>query len=256
MGAALVKGWLRAGSAAPRLVIWDKYQPAVDRLLAEGAASAQQSAPGGPALSAVSSLDELAAAADLILVVVKPKDAEDVLAALGRAARPEQTVVSAMAGLTLEWLRDAVGPVPALYRTMPNLAVEIGAGAVAIASEAGVAAAAQAAAQADVLRLFGLLGLAVLIPEEQFDVVTAVSGSGPAFVALALEGLEDGAVMAGISRLEARRVVREAALRVAQQEAPHTGTSTVESSEDNKLRQAFREAVAAAMERSRQMRKV
>ena len=86
--------------------------------------------------------------------------------------RAEQTVVSAMAGLTLEWLRDALGPGPALFRVMPNLAVEMGAGAVAVAVEPGVAP----AALEQVLGLFRLLGLVEVIPEELFDVVTAVSG--------------------------------------------------------------------------------
>jgi pyrroline-5-carboxylate reductase len=267
MGSALVKGWLRAGGDTS-LVIWDKFESAVDRLLAEGRASAEQAAPAGPALTAVSSLEELAAAADIILVVVKPKDASEVLASLGRAARPDQTVVSAMAGLTLEWLREALGPGPALFRIMPNLAVELDAGAVAVAAEPGVAP----AAQARVLELFRLLGLVEVISEELFDVVTAVSGSSPAFLALAVEGLEDGAVMVGMSRAEARRVVRQAALQTAGQLAEHSDSpaelrqhlvssgqvapETIEFLEQKKLRLAFREAVAAAMERSRQMRKV
>jgi pyrroline-5-carboxylate reductase len=110
------------------------------------------------------------------------------------------------------------------------------------------------------------------IPEALFDVVTAVSGSSPAFLALAVEALEDGAVMAGMSRLDARRVVRRAALETAGQLAEHSDSpaelrqhlvtagqvspATIEFLEQKKLRLAFREAVAAAMERSRQMRKV
>jgi pyrroline-5-carboxylate reductase len=266
MGSALVKGWIHAGKAG--LLVWDKYGPAVERLLAEWGASAQRPVSGVASLSAVASLEELAAAADTLLVVVKPKDAKEVLSGLGRVVRAEQTVVSAMAGLTLEWLRDALGPGPALLRVMPNLAVEVGAGAVAVAVESGVAPAVLGQA----LDLFRLLGLVEVIPEELFDVVTAVSGSSPAFLALAVEGLEDGAVAAGLSRLDARRVVRQAALETARQLAEHsdspaelrqhlvaTGqvtTETLEFLEERRLRLAFRDAVAAAMERSRQMHKV
>jgi pyrroline-5-carboxylate reductase len=266
MGAALVQGWLRGGTS--RLVVWDKFEPAVERLLAAGQAPAERPGPAGPSLSAVSALEELAAAADIILVAVKPKDAKEVLTSLGRVARPEQTVVSAMAGLTLEWLRDTLGPGPALFRVMPNLAVALGVGAVAVAVEPEVAP----AVVDEVLALFGQLGLVEVIPEELFDVVTAVSGSSPAFLALAVEGLEDGAVMAGMSRADARRVVRQAALATAQGLAEHSdppaglrqylvsagqvAPETLEFLEERKLRLAFRDAVGAAMERSRQMRKV
>jgi pyrroline-5-carboxylate reductase len=201
-------------------------------------------------------------------VVVKPKDAKEVLTSLGRVLRAEQTVVSAMAGLTLEWLRDALGPGPALFRVMPNLAVEVGAGAVAVAVEPGVTP----AAQEQVVALFRLLGSVEVLPEELFDVVTAVAGSSPAFFALAVEGLEDGAVAAGMSRADARRVVRQAALETARQLADHSDSpagirqhlvstgqlapETLELLEGRRLRLAYRDAVAAAMERSRQMRNV
>jgi pyrroline-5-carboxylate reductase len=266
MGAALVKGWLRAGTS--NLVVWDKFQPAVEKLLAAGHTPAELAKPDGASLAAATSLEALVAAADLILVVVKPKDAQEVLSVLGRAMRAEQTVVSAMAGLPLDWLRGALGPGPALFRVMPNLAVELGAGAVAVAVEPDTVA----TVTAEVVGLFGQLGLVEVIPEELFDVVTAVSGSSPAFMALAFEGLEDGAVAAGLSRADARRVVRQAALETARQLAEHedspaelrrhlvsTGQvtpETIEFLEERKLRLAFRDAVAAAMERSRQMRKI
>lgn len=265
MGAALVKGWLRGGVS--RLVVWDKFTPAVERLLAADQGPAGRTQPAVSPLSAVSSLEELVAAADIILVVVKPKDAREVLVGLRSLVRPQQTVVSAMAGLTLDWLRDTLGPGPELFRVMPNLAVALGAGAVAVAVEPQVAP----AAVDEVLGLFRLLGLVEVISEELFDVVTAVSGSSPAFLALAVEGLEDGAVMAGMSRLDARRVVRQAALEAALQlggdlDSPaglrerlvstgQVAPETLEFLEERKLRFAFRDAVAAAMERSRQMRK-
>ena len=265
MGSALVKGWLRAGTA--RLVVWDKFQPAVEQLLEAGQAYAQHSHSAGPSLSSASSVEELAAAADIILVVVKPKDATELLSSLSRVVRAEQTVVSAMAGLTLEWLRDALGSGPALFRVMPNLAVELGAGAAAVAVEPQVAS----DVLERVLALFRLLGLVEVIPEELFDVVTAVSGSSPAFLALAVEGLEDGAVAAGLGRADARRVVRQAALDTARELAEHSDSpaelrqhlvstgqlapGTLELLEERKLRLAFRDAVAAAMQRSRQMGK-
>ncbi len=264
MGSALVKGWLRAGRAG--LLVWDTFRPSVDRLVEDAQASMADGAKG-PSVAATESLEQLVGAADIIVVLVKPKDAKDLLGTLRGITRPDQALVSAMAGLTLEWLRDELGPGPALLRAMPNLAVEKGAGAVAVAAEDGV----DAALLERVLALFGQTGIAEALPEELFDVFTAVSGSSPAFLALALEGLEDGAVAAGLSRADARRVVRRAALETAVssdadfelrssngQGATAGGQLSAGAAallESRGLRSAFSDAVAAAMERSRQMRK-
>ncbi len=204
MGSALVKGWLRSGDI--ELLVWDTYRPAVEKLCAVA-----------PVIEAAPSLERVAGRADTLVIVVKPKDAGQVLAGLKGALRSDQTVVSAMAGLTLEWLRETLGPGPTLIRVMPNLAVELGAGAVALSVEQE----ADEAAVKRCLALFGRLGLAEVIPEEQFDVFTAVSGSSPAFFALTVEGLEDGAVAAGLGRADARRVVRQTALDMAQRLVEH-----------------------------------
>jgi len=245
MGSALVKGWLR-GDAAPELIVWDAVETAMDGVLSDHR------------VKAAASLEELAGGADVILVVVKPKDAAEVLGRLAGLVRKEQVVVSAMAGLPLERLRSAIGREPELLRIMPNLGVEVGAGAVAVAVEPGVSP----AMLETVLALFRQLGLVEILPEESFDAVTAVSGSSPAFLAVAIEGLEDGAVAAGLSRAAARRVVRQAALATATaapaEEAAVAGEhcgAALRLLEERGLRQAFRRAVEAAVERSRQMQK-
>jgi len=245
MGSALVKGWLR-GDAAPELIVWDAVETAMDRVLSDHR------------VKAAASLEELAGGADVILVVVKPKDAAELLGRLAGLVRKEQVVVSAMAGLPLERLRSAIGREPELLRIMPNLGVEVGAGAVAVAVEPGVSP----AMLETVLALFRQLGLVEILPEESFDAVTAVSGSSPAFLAVAIEGLEDGAVAAGLSRAAARRVVRQAALATATaapaEEAAVAGEpcgAALRLLEERGLRQAFRRAVEAAVERSRQMQK-
>ena len=258
MGSALVKGWLRASGAQAgpgagrdrelRFVVWDKVPAALQSVL------------GDDRVTAASSLQELAGRAEVILVVVKPKDAEEVLHALAGVVGQEHTVVSAMAGLTLEWLRRAIGPGPELFRIMPNLGVEVGAGAVVIAAEADVSD----GALERVLSLFQRLGLAEVLGEESFDAVTAVSGSSPAFLAVAIEGLEDGAVAAGLSRAQARAVVRQAAqatarrlLALGRQAATEreSDAAALELLEGRGVRDAFRQAVQVAAERSRQMTK-
>jgi pyrroline-5-carboxylate reductase len=121
-----------------------------------------------------------------------------------------------------------------------------------------------------VVDLFGILGLAVVVPESMMDAVTAVSGTGPALLAIALEGLEDGGVAAGLPRSLARAFARRAMLGTArmlvagnqpaaelrQRLAPagdplHDGLDVLE---ERGVRLAFQEAVEAASQRARQMR--
>jgi pyrroline-5-carboxylate reductase len=288
MGSALVKGWLRADAAeasaagnaagaparggpvpgetvSPIVLVWDKVDARIQRLLEELGPSTGSLGPPLGRLFAAGSLPDLVAKADVVVVVVKPNDARDLLEELGRLARDEQAVVSAMAGLTLGSLRGALGPGPALFRIMPNLAVEVGAGAVALAVESD----ASPDSIATMLALLRPLGVVEQVAEELFDVVTAVSGSSPAFLAVAIEALEDGAVAAGLARDKARAVVRRAARSAAEHmsdgldvaEGSRCGPDRVWGSdpallrflEEREVRPVFRRAVEAAVERSRQM---
>jgi pyrroline-5-carboxylate reductase len=251
MGAALVKGWLRAAPEDVGFVVWDKIPSAATRLLVDDR------------VRVAASLDDLVAQAGVVLVVVKPKDAPDLLQAIRPALSDRHTVISSMAGVTLDSLRAMTGPGPTLFRIMPNLGVELIVGVVAVAAEPG---ADQAGLQA-ILALLQPLGLAQVLPEDMIDVATAVGGSGPGFLALAIEALEDGAVAAGITRPEARRLVREAACRTVEELHQHSdspgalrshlastgqlfapGLGTIEKFA---TRMAFQQAVAAAVEKSR-----
>ena len=158
------------------------------------------------------------------------------------------------------------GPAPVLFRVMPNLGVEVGAGMVAVAAEQGVSR----ELEQQVVSLFGALGLAAAVPESMMDAVTAVSGSGPALLALALEGLEDGGVAAGLARPLARTFARRALLGASRMLA-ESGVSAGELREhlvpagdplgagaavldERGVRLAFERAVEAASERARQLR--
>jgi len=253
MGSALIRGWLRDQSSGVELLAWDKVESCLRAL------------PGSERISVARSLEDLAAKADVVVLVVKPKDAADVLGAIAGRLEAGQTLISAMAGVPLDSIRSLLGPGPGLFRIMPNLGVELGAGAVALASEGS----ADGADIQAVLGLLGSLGRVEAVPEDLMDVVTAVSGSGPAFIALAMEGLEDGAVAVGRSRREARSLVREAALAVGALAAhpdPSVGVEeacaaatdaermVAESMRRRGVPMAFREAVEAALERSRRLR--
>lgn len=255
MGSAMVKGWLLQPDAGVDLSVWDKIPTATDGLGAWGP------------VAVAGSMEELARRADVLFVVVKPKDAQEVLGALAPLMHGGQAVVSAMAGLPLRWLRQQVGDAPGLFRIMPNLGVEMGAGAVALAVEPETSATAVDA----VVALLRPLGYVEVVDEDLFDAVTAVSGSSPAFLALAIEALEDGAVAAGLSRQAAREWVRGAALEAArelpaQADSPREllerhatlseeGRAGLRLLDERRVRTAFQEAVEAALLRSRQMRR-
>jgi pyrroline-5-carboxylate reductase len=253
MGSALVRGWLRSPQPSVRLLLWDKITP-----LALGSLTSDL-------VSQALSLEDLVANADVIFVVVKPKNAQDVLGAISCLIRGDQAIVSCMAGVSLEWMRTVLGPRPALFRIMPNLGVELGVGAVAVAAEPNTSAATVQA----VMALLKSLGLAELGSESMLDALAAVSGTGPAFLALAIEGLEDGAVKVGLTRPLARKFVRQTALATAEllalcSDSParlreHVAMlSDIDAAgadllEDRDVRLAFQQAVEAAMERSRHL---
>jgi pyrroline-5-carboxylate reductase len=149
---------------------------------------------------------------------------------------------------------------------MPNLGVELGEGVVAISHEPGIAPEAVDSVQA----LLDCLGVVEVLPEDMFDAVTAVSGSSIAFLALALEGMEDGAVRVGMPRSTARSFVRQTALATAlllqrypgsaadiKDQVSSPGGTTIAGLavlEDKGVRGAFLRAIGEATERSRSMR--
>jgi pyrroline-5-carboxylate reductase len=252
MGSALVRGWSRLGLAGPRLLVWDKVPGAVWRV-----AECER-------VVCADSASQLVTEADVVLVVVKPNDAAAVLAAIAPLLHEGHVLISSMAGVELLQLRRMAGPAPALFRVMPNLGVEVGAGTIAVAAEPGVDA------ERRIVELFGALGLAVMVPESMLDAVTAVSGTGPALLALALAGLEDGGVAAGLPRNLSRALARRTLLAVArtliageavapdQQQPPDpAGDALVEGTAvltERRVGEAFRLAVEAAAARAAELR--
>lgn len=202
LGTALVTGWLRPGVESDGAVIlpltvYDRYLPLTAALTAAF----------GERVRVAESVERLLEAVDVVVVSVKPQDVDHVLTHVGAEARPTQSVVSTAAGAALGRLRASLGAGPSLYRIMPNLAVALGEGVIALAPESGT----PPERSAIMKDLFSRLGAVEFLSEDLFDVVTAVGGSGPGFLALMLESLEDGAVSGGLPRVVARRFVRQMA---------------------------------------------
>lgn len=187
MGRALAAGLVRGHRGlADRLVLADAVPAALEAALADVG--------GRPA-----SVEE-AAAADLVCVAVKPKDAADALPGIARAMAPGAVLLSVIAGWDLDRLA-AAAPGAGLARTMPNLAVRHGAGVVALATR-GL----DPGREAELTGFLRPLGAVVPLPEGLFAPATALAGSGPGLLALVAEGLEEGAVAAGLARPQAREL--------------------------------------------------
>jgi pyrroline-5-carboxylate reductase len=192
MGSALIEGWLRSGLAAKNVAVIEP-QP-----------SPQIAALAGRGVRLNPDLRTLADVAAIVLAV-KPQVAGAVLPPLAPMIGPATLVVSIMAGRTLQFLSDALARPCALVRAMPNTPAAIGRGiTVAVALSASDA-------QRDLAhRLLRATGAVEWIDDEALmDAVTAVSGSGPAYVFLLAEALARAGAAAGLPPRLAEALARE-----------------------------------------------
>ena len=186
-------GGIAAGRPDVRIVATDPDEGARERFAKET---------GGT----IASLDEVIAAADVLVLAVKPQVLGTVLDKLAGKARAEQIVVSIAAGFTLKSLARKLGATSRLVRAMPNTPALVGEGITVLV---GVGAA--TADDLETVRgLFTSVGDAAVIADEaQLDAVTAVSGSGPGFVFAFAEAWLKAAESAGLAPELAERLVKQ-----------------------------------------------
>jgi pyrroline-5-carboxylate reductase len=194
MATALAAGWARAG-----------LLDVARSLAADPAAAAREKFTQTTGVRTAGTNAEVAVAADVLVLAVKPQVMADVLAEVRPHLTPNHLVISIAAGVTLKTLADGLGSGLRFVRVMPNTPCLVG------ASASGYAAGPTATADDAVLvgRLFGAVGVAMPVPEHLLDAVTGLSGSGPAFVYVLIEALADGGVRVGLPR--------DAALKLAAQ---------------------------------------
>jgi pyrroline-5-carboxylate reductase len=208
MGGALIKGLLNAGRVKPGEVVFSdpnlRHQQELERLGAETA------------------LDNAEVMHSPVVVLgVKPQILRGVLEEIRDHTRPWQLVISIAAGVPLAVLEEALHQCRVI-RAMPNTPLMVGAGMTALAPGSR-------ATPEDVdlaLDLFRAVGRAEVVEEGHLDVITALSGSGPAFVAVFLEALADGAVKMGLPRALATEFAAQTVLgtvRLLMEKNLHTG---------------------------------
>lgn len=154
---------------------------------------------------------EVARAAKVIFLAVRPQDVAEVAAAVKPLLTPKHLVVSIVAGKSLATLRRLFGTRARLIRVMPNLALRAKEGMCVLCG-------AKNATPADIKRITRLLdaaGRTAVLAEKHFDAVTALSGSGPAFFAFMEEAMAQGACQLGLPADAARLLAEQTMLGTA-----------------------------------------
>ncbi|NNL13374.1 MAG: pyrroline-5-carboxylate reductase [Acidimicrobiia bacterium] len=252
LGEILAGGLLRAGWSPDDLSLADRREERCSELTER--------------LGVVCHLDPVLAAAGkrVVVVVVKPKDVPGLLEQIKDDIEPGQVVLSLAAGVPLSVYEKALGEA-AVVRGMPNTPALVDEAITAYAPGKHVSE----EALNEVASVMEAVGKTVVLDEQLMDAVTAVSGTGPAYVYLLAEALTDAAIREGLPRHAAQllgdqtlkgtgALLAETALSPiklrAQVTSPGgTTAAAVHVLEESGFRAAIEDAVRAAAERSREM---
>lgn len=180
MGMAMLAGWLRLGLNPARVIVLEP-QPSSDlQALAARGVSVNLPSPS---------------AATVMIIAVKPQIAAEALAPLHAYAGSATLAVSIMAGKTIGFLRGVLPRGTAVVRAMPNTPASVGRAMTVAVASADVSSAQRGLAN----RLLASIGQVAWVDDESLmDAVTAVSGSGPAYVFLLAESLARAGAAAGL----------------------------------------------------------
>ena len=194
MGGAMLAGWLAGGIDPKRIVVQDPSPPpAIAALLQKHGIKADAALPKRAAPPAV------------LLMAVKPQIMDDVFPPLARIAGPDTVVLSIAAGKTIAGFERHLPKGAAVVRSIPNTPAAVGRGITVAAANAHVTAKQKALCDG-LLRAIG--EVAWVDDEALIDPVTAVSGSGPAYVFYLTECLAEAGVKAGLAPELAAKLAR------------------------------------------------
>ena len=254
MGEALIKGLAQAGLVPTGSI--SASDPRADHL-------AQVAHRYG--IRAVADNSALVGEADVIILAVKPQIMAAVLKQIASVVDDGKLLISIAAGVSTRKLRDHLGKPARLIRVMPNTPALVLEGVTAVARAEGLKAGDLEAAQ----ELFAAVGKVVVLEESAMDAVTGLSGSGPAYVAIAIEALADGGVKMGLDRATAMTLAAQTVLgsaRLLLETGVHPGQlkdmvsspggttiAGIAGLEDGGFRRALIQAVERATLRSREL---
>jgi len=255
MGGAMLEGWLKSGADPDKIIVLDPFvSDDMKALLARHKVSLN------PAIAGITNTE-------VILIAVKPQMMEEVLPAVVGLASSKPLILSIAAGKTIASFERHFGTSAAVIRTIPNTPASIGRGITAMSANANVTAAQMKLAT----ELLSAIGEVVTVDrEELIDSVTAVSGSGPAYVFYMTECLAAAAEKVGLPPALAMQLAR-ATVAGAGELMRVTGTDAATLRQnvtspkgtthaalqvlmaDDGLQPLFEKAVKAAADRSREL---
>jgi len=191
MGGSMLEGWLKVGMRPSGVTVIDP-RPSEEMT--------QFCTEKGIALNPVNP-----AAPEALVLAIKPQMLDDAAPALNGYLGPQTLIISILAGKTIGDLKSRLPAASAIVRAMPNLPASIGRGATGAAANAGVSEKQRLTADA----LLSSNGIVEWLPSEDLiDAVTAVSGSGPAYVFHLVECLAEAGAAAGLPAELAERLAR------------------------------------------------
>jgi pyrroline-5-carboxylate reductase len=255
MGGAMLSGWLESGIAGGGVTVLDPMGATVFE--------------GRDGVTIHKALDDLPDALDpeVVIFAVKPQQMADAAPFAARYAGPGTVFMSIAAGTPIRFFEDILGKEAAIVRAMPNTPAAIGQGITVACPNANVSDTQMAVCKA----LLGAIGEALSVDDEALiDPVTAVSGSGPAYVFLLIECLAKAGIEAGLpselaERLALVTVAGAGQLAIRSDDEPaqlrknvtSPGGTTQAALEvlmaDDGLQQIMTRAVAAATRRGREL---
>jgi pyrroline-5-carboxylate reductase len=203
--------------------------------------------------------------ADWVVLAVKPQVLPDVLKALAGRLSPAARVLSIAAGIRTAKIEDALGGAPRVVRAMPNTPALVGRGASALCAGRH----ARPADLDEAERLLSAVGLVVRVGEDDMDAVTALSGSGPAYVFVLVEAMLAAAARMGLEPATARALTRATVAGAAELLAPDdadpselrrrvtskggTTEAALRVLDDRHVLESIVQAIRRAQERSREL---
>ncbi|MBP6997134.1 MAG: pyrroline-5-carboxylate reductase [Phycicoccus sp.] len=252
MGETLLSGLLRAGRAPQDLVITERREDRALELTEKY---------GVRALGNV----EAAELADTLVLVVKPQDIAGLLEQISPHIAPDNLVVCIAAGITTDFVESRLPQGRAVVRVMPNTPALVDQGMAAISPGSAVSSEQLRETES----LLAATGKVLEVPEKLQDAVTAISGSGPAYIFYVVEAMIEAGVVLGMPRAMATELVVQTlygAATMMRETGQHptvlreqvtspggTTAAALRELDDHKVRAAFITAMEAAAKRSRDL---
>jgi pyrroline-5-carboxylate reductase len=252
MGETLLSGLLRAGRPVSDVVITERRPERAAELAARYGVAVVENV-------------EAAAKADTIVLVVKPQDIGGLLTEIRDHIRPGTLVVCIAAGITTSFVEQHLPEGVAVVRVMPNTPALVDQGMAAISPGSHCDAEHLARAEA----LLSATGKVLQVAEYHQDAITAISGSGPAYIFYVVEAMIEAGVLLGLPRATSTELVVQTLYGAAtmlketgthptvlrEQVSSPAGTTmaALRELDDHKVRAAFLTAMEAARNRSREL---